>query len=80
MSGLVHIIASDLGQEWYVRLRGDGVTLLDTGTLLDDDSHPARAAASATASDLALFLWGRVNVDVVESAGEIELLKALRIA
>jgi uncharacterized protein (TIGR03083 family) len=80
MSGLVHIIASDLGQEWYVRLRGDGVTLLDTGTLLDDDSHPARAAASGTASDLALFLWGRVNVDVVESAGEVELLKALRIA
>jgi uncharacterized protein (TIGR03083 family) len=80
VSGLVHLIASDLGHEWYVRLRGEGVTLLDTGTLLDDDAHPARAAASATASDLALFLWGRVNVDLVESAGDVDLLKALRIA
>jgi uncharacterized protein (TIGR03083 family) len=80
ISGLVHLIASDLGHQWYVRLRGEGVTLLDTDTLLDDDSHPARAAASATASDLALFLWGRVNVDVVESAGDTDLLKALRIA
>jgi uncharacterized protein (TIGR03083 family) len=80
MSGLVHLIAADLGQEWYVRLRGEGVTLLDTDTLLDDDSHPARAAASGTASDLALFLWGRVNVDVVEIAGDTDLLKALRVA
>ena len=80
VSGLVHLIASDLGQQWYVRLRPEGVTLLDTDTLLDDDSHPARAAASGTASDLALFLWGRVNVDVVEIAGDTDLLKALRIA
>lgn len=80
LSGLVQLIATDLGQEWYVRLRGDGVALLDTDTLLDDDSHPARSTASGTASDLALFLWGRVNVDVVETAGDSELLKALRIA
>lgn len=79
-SGLVHLVATDLGQEWYVRLRGEGVVLLDTGTLLDDDTHPARAAASGTASDLALFLWGRVNVEVIETAGDVELVKALRIA
>ena len=80
VSGLVHLVATDLGHEWYLRLRGEGVALLDTDTLLDDDSHPARAAASGTASDLALFLWGRVNVDVVETVGDAELLKALRIA
>ena len=80
LSGLVHLIASDLGQQWYVRLRGEGVSLLDTGTLLDDDSHPARATASATASDLALFLWGRISVDLVDCAGDTDLLKALRIA
>jgi uncharacterized protein (TIGR03083 family) len=80
LSGLVHLIASDLGQEWYVRLRGERVSLLDTDTLLDDDSHPARATASATASDLALFLWGRINVDLVDCAGDTDLLKALRIS
>ncbi len=80
MSGLVHLIASDLGHEWYVRLRGDGIALLDTDTLLDGDAHPARAAASGTASDLALALWARVTFDVVDTAGDIALLKALRVA
>jgi uncharacterized protein (TIGR03083 family) len=79
VTGLVHLIATDIGQEWYVRLRGPGIALLDTDTLLDDDAHPARAAASGTASDLALALWGRVPFDVVETAGDIELLEALRV-
>ena len=44
VSGLVHLVATDVGQEWYVRMRGDGIiALLDTDTLLDDDAHPARA-------------------------------------
>lgn len=80
VSGVIHLVASDLGQEWYVRLRGERVALLDTDTLLDDDSHPARAAASGSASDLALALWGRITFDVVETAGELDLLKALRVA
>jgi uncharacterized protein (TIGR03083 family) len=79
ITGLVQLVASDLGHEWYVRLRGGGVALLDTDTLLDDDAHPARAAASGTASDLALALWGRVAFDVLETAGDMALLKALRI-
>lgn len=79
VSGVVHLIASDLGQEWYVRLRGEGVALLDTDTLLDDDEHPARAAASGTASDLALALWGRVSLDILETAGDERLLDALRV-
>jgi len=78
--GVVHLVAADLGHDWYVRLRGDGVALLDTDTLLDDDAHPARAAASGTASDLALALWARVAFDVVDAAGDHALLKALRVA
>lgn len=79
-SGLVHLVAVDLGQDWYVRLRRDGIALLDTDTLLDDDAHPARAAAHGTASDLALALWGRVAFDVLDTAGDTALLAALRVA
>jgi uncharacterized protein (TIGR03083 family) len=78
-TGLVHLNATDLGQEWYLRLKDNGVALLDTDTLLDDDTHPARAAAGGTASDLALALWGRVAFDVLETAGDPELLYATRI-
>ncbi len=79
-TGVVHLAATDLGQEWTVRLRGQGIALLDTDTLLDDDAHPARATASGTASDLALAMWGRVAFDVVETAGDEALLEALRVA
>jgi uncharacterized protein (TIGR03083 family) len=79
VTGLVQLTATDLGQQWYIRLRGPGVALLDTDTLLDDDAHPARAAASGSASDLALALWGRVAFDVVETAGDPALLDALRV-
>jgi uncharacterized protein (TIGR03083 family) len=78
-AGLIHVVAADLGQEWYVRLRGDGVALLDTDTLLDDDEHPARAAASGSASDLALAIWGRIAFDVLDTAGDGALLEALRV-
>lgn len=79
LTGLVHLTATDLGQEWYVRLKDSGVALLDTDTLLDDDAHPARAAASGTASDLALALWGRIAFDVLETAGDPDLLDAMRV-
>jgi uncharacterized protein (TIGR03083 family) len=79
VTGIVHLTATDLGQEWTLRLRGQGIALLDTDTLLDDDAHPARATASGTASDLALALWGRVAFDVLEIAGDVSLLEALRI-
>lgn len=79
-AGMVSLIATDLGQTWTVRLWPEGVALLDTGTLLDDDAHPARAAASGTASDLALALWGRLAFDILDTAGDITLLKGLRVA
>ena len=53
-----------------MRLRGDGIALLDTDTLLDDDDPHERAMASGTASDLLLALWGRVAFDVLETAGD----------
>ena len=77
----MHLVATDVGQEWYVRMRGDGIiALLDTDTLLDDDAHPARAVATGTASDLALAIWGRVTFDVLETAGDEALLEALRVS
>jgi uncharacterized protein (TIGR03083 family) len=79
VTGVVHLTATDLGQEWTLRLRGQGISVLDTNTLLDDDAHPARATASGTASDLALALWGRVAFDVLEIAGDVTLLEALRV-
>jgi uncharacterized protein (TIGR03083 family) len=79
VTGVVHLTATDLAHDWTLRLRGQGIALLDTGTLLDDDEHPARATASGTASDLALAMWGRVAFDVLETAGDVSLLDALRV-
>jgi uncharacterized protein (TIGR03083 family) len=77
--GVVHLIAVDAGQEWFMRLRGAGVALLDTDTLLDTDDHHTRVEASGTASDIDLALWGRVGFDVLEVAGDESLLESLRI-
>ena len=78
LSGVVSLTATDVGQTWYVRLRGEGIALLDTDTLFDD-AHPSeRATAAATASDLMLALWGRVPFDALDVAGEIRLLEALK--
>ncbi|MEV1285851.1 maleylpyruvate isomerase N-terminal domain-containing protein [Micromonospora sp. NPDC049679] len=76
--GVVQLIAVDAAQEWFLRLRGEGVALLDTDTILDSDDHNTRTMASGTASDLLLALWGRVGFDVFEIAGDPNLLKALR--
>jgi hypothetical protein len=76
--GIVALHATDVAQDWYVRLRGEGISLLDTDTLLDQ-SHPhERATATATASDLLLALFGRVPFDALEVAGDPRLLSALR--
>lgn len=76
--GVAHLIATDIAQEWYVRLRGEGLALLDTGTLLDTDDHHTRVQAAGTASDLLLALYGRVQFDVVDVSGDPTLLSALR--
>ncbi|MFI1192946.1 maleylpyruvate isomerase family mycothiol-dependent enzyme [Micromonospora sp. NPDC020750] len=76
--GVVHLSAPDAGQDWYLRLRGEGVALLDTDTILDHDEHHARAEVTGTASDLLLALMGRVSFDTLGVAGDRTLLDGLR--
>ncbi|HWH00653.1 MAG TPA: maleylpyruvate isomerase family mycothiol-dependent enzyme [Pilimelia sp.] len=76
--GVVHLAATDIAEEWYVRLRGAGLALLDTDTLLDSAEPHARVAARGTASDLLLAMWGRVPFDVLDVTGQPALLPALR--
>lgn len=78
-TGVVQLVATDAEQEWFVRLRNEGVALLDTATWLDHDDHHTRVLARGTASDLALALWGRVPFDVLEIAGEASLLEPLLV-
>lgn len=77
--GVLHLAATDAGLEWFVRLRGAGVALLDTATILDSDDHHARVEAAGTASDLLLTLWGRIRPeDVLDVRGDASLLESLR--
>ena len=78
LHGVVHLVAADAGYEWFVRLRGAGVALLDTGTILDTDDHHARAQATGTASDLLLALMGRLRMDRLVTTGDPRLISALR--
>ncbi|MEV0728861.1 maleylpyruvate isomerase family mycothiol-dependent enzyme [Polymorphospora sp. NPDC050346] len=76
--GVAQLVATDADQEWYLRLRGEGVALLDTDTILDSDDPHARLHATGTASDLLLALWGRIGFDVIDVTGDATLLTALR--
>jgi uncharacterized protein (TIGR03083 family) len=78
LHGVVQLVATDAGQEWYLRLRGEGIALLDTDTILDDHDHHARVHATGTASDLLLALWGRIGFDVLDVTGDASLLVGLR--
>ena len=80
MHGVVHLIASDAGYSWFVRLRGAGIALLDTGTILDTDDHHARAEVTGTASDLLLALMGRLDPKNLAITGDPRLVLALRAA
>lgn len=80
MHGVVHLIATDASYEWFIRLRGAGVALLDTGTILDTDDHHPRAGATGTASDLLLVLMGRRTLDALHVTGDPRLLMALQAA
>jgi uncharacterized protein (TIGR03083 family) len=78
LHGVVHLTATDAAYEWFVRLRGSGVALLDTGTILDSDDHHARAEASGTASELLLTLMGRLEPGVLALNGDARLVTALQ--
>jgi uncharacterized protein (TIGR03083 family) len=79
LHGVVHLTATDAGYEWFVRLRGTGLALLDTGTILDTDDHHPRAEATGTASDLLLALMGRRQPDILVINGDRRLITALQI-
>jgi uncharacterized protein (TIGR03083 family) len=78
LTGLAVLDAVDIEQSWFVRLRGEGIALLDTDTIFDDDEHRPSVTASGTASDLDLALWGRVNLDLLDVAGDEAMLESLR--
>jgi uncharacterized protein (TIGR03083 family) len=78
-AGVIALHATDLDEVWYVRLRGTGIALLDTDTLLDSDEHHERATASGSASDLVLALFGRIPFDALEVGGDLPLLEGLRV-
>ncbi|RZU71875.1 uncharacterized protein (TIGR03083 family) [Micromonospora kangleipakensis] len=77
--GVVQLTAADAAQDWYLRLRGEGVALLDTATVFGHEDHHARAQVTATASDLLLALWGRVSFDTLGVTGDRSLLDGLRV-
>jgi hypothetical protein len=76
-TGVVRLEARDTGARWAVRLRGIGVTLLDTDSWFGDEPK-AQAAAIGTASDLDLALYGRIPLTVLTLQGDAELVSALR--
>ncbi|WP_020520622.1 maleylpyruvate isomerase family mycothiol-dependent enzyme [Catelliglobosispora koreensis] len=76
--GVVQLVATDVQQEWFLRLRGEGVALLDTATILDDSDPQEQVIAAGPASDLELALYGRVGFDVLDIRGDETLLEALR--
>jgi hypothetical protein len=78
LHGVVHLIATDASYDWFVRLRGAGIALLDTGTILDSDDHHQQAEASGTASELLLTLWGRLPAEVLVTSGDPRLIHALQ--
>ena len=78
LQGVVHLVGTDAGHEWFVRLRGPGIALLDIGTILDTDDHHARAKATGTTSDLQLVLMGRKPAEQPALTGDPRLVQALR--
>lgn len=76
--GVAQLIAADVSLEWLVRLRGEGLALLDRATLFDGTDPAEQVRVAGPASDLLLALWGRVGWDVLEVDGDETLLDALR--
>ena len=75
-AGLVRLSASDVGHTWLVRLRPEGVTLLDEATVFDDAAE-AQTGVDGTASDLLLALWGRLTPAALTVAGDPDRFAAL---
>jgi uncharacterized protein (TIGR03083 family) len=63
----VHLHCTDVDGEWLVTIRDGAVTVTQEHAKGD-------VAARGSASDLLLFLWGRVPADALEVFGDRELL------
>ncbi len=77
VTGVARLAATDIDAAWDVRIRDNGITLLDTGGWFDDAPEIA-AIAQGTASDLLLAVWGRVPISLLTVKGETALIQALR--
>ena len=75
--GVVRLMAQDIDRTWLVRLRANGLNLLDETALLDD-APEAQTQIGGTASDLLLALWGRVPVSALAVDGDPARFEALR--
>jgi uncharacterized protein (TIGR03083 family) len=71
--GTVHLHCTDVDGEWLVARRDGEVTVTREHAKGD-------VAARGAASDLLLFLWGRVPADSLEVFGDAELLARFRAA
>lgn len=75
-TGLVRLSATDVDTTWLVRLRPEGVALLDEGTVLDH-AAVAQTGVGGRASDLVLALWGRLTPSALAIDGDPERFSAL---
>jgi uncharacterized protein (TIGR03083 family) len=71
--GTVHVHCTDADGEWLVALCGGQPTVTREHAKGD-------VAARGSASDLLLFLWGRVPADSLEVFGDADLLASFRAA
>jgi uncharacterized protein (TIGR03083 family) len=67
----IHLHCTDTDGEWLVRLVPDGFEVTQEHAKGD-------VAARGTASDIALFLWGRAGLDVFEIFGDAAVLARWR--
>ena len=72
--GTVHLHCTDVDGEWLLTRR-DGEVDRDRGA-----REGRRRRRAARASDLLLFLWGRVPADSLEVFGDADLLARFRQA
>jgi uncharacterized protein (TIGR03083 family) len=71
--GTVHLHCTDVDGEWLIACVGGEVTVTREHAKGD-------VAARGTASDLLLFVWGRVGSDTLEVFGDTDLLARFRQA
>jgi len=69
----IHFHCTDVEGEWLLLGSGDGVTVTR-------EHAKGAAAARGSASDLMLFVWGRVPLSQLEVFGEVDLLNRFAAA